>query len=252
MRKRVLTGVNVVAVPWLAVVLFAACSGSSGGSGGNGWGGSDGGGGVEGGSGGSGGGSGNGSGGSTSSGGADASASSSGSSGSGSSSGGSSSSSGSTRSSGSTSSSGAGSSSGCNGCDASQAYDAVGSADVLWGQPCLYNFGSSCPFQNPQECGNHQAIDVTFPNGPQLLNATLFAGTDCSPSAQQDNFNDQQNTRGTALWMFTDDAAIAGVSPSNPTSAIWWVGPLTSSGYPPANAPTTGCINYTSAMAMCQ
>ena|SRR5579884_801624 len=72
-----------------------------------------------------------------------------------------------------------------------------------------------------------------------------------SGSALQDNFNDQQNTRGTALWMFTDDADVAGVSPSNPTSAIWWVGPLTSNGYPPAGAPTTRCINYTSAMAMC-
>lgn len=77
-------------------------------------------------------------------------------------------------------------------------------------------------------------------------------GTDCSPSALQDNFNDQQNTRATALWMFTDDADVAGVSASNPTSAIWWVGPLTSDGYPPAGAPTTGCINYTTAMAMCQ
>lgn len=136
--------------------------------------------------------------------------------------------------------------------DADLSYDAVGSADVMWGQPCLYNFGSSCPFSNPQECGNHQAIDVTFPNGPQLLNATLFSGLDCSTSALQDNFNDQQKTLGSDLWMFTDDADVAGVSASNPTSAIWWVGALTTSGYPPAGAPTTGCINYTSAMAMCQ
>ncbi len=219
----------------LALLVFVACSGSptspSGGSGDDAGSGSSSGSGSVGGSGsgsgsgsasGSGGGSGSGSG---SSGGADASASGS-------------------------SSGGSGGSSG--GDDASMAYDAINSADVMWGQPCLYNFGSACPFQNPQECGNHQAIDVTFPNGPQLLNATLFAGTDCSPTAQQDNFNDQQNTRATALWMFTDDAAIAGVSASNPTSAIWWVGPLTSDGFPPAGAPTTGCINYTIAMAMCQ
>jgi hypothetical protein len=131
-------------------------------------------------------------------------------------------------------------------------YDAIGNANVMWGQPCLYNFGSDCPFQIPQECGNHQAIVVTFPNGPQLLNATLFSGLDCSPNAMNDNFNDQQNKVGTGIWMFTDDADVAGVSPSNPTSAIWWVGPLTASSYPPAGAPTTGCINYTSAMAMCQ
>jgi hypothetical protein len=136
--------------------------------------------------------------------------------------------------------------------DASMAYDAINSAGVMWGQPCLYNFGSSCPFPPGQECGNHQAISVTFPNGPQLLNATLFAGLDCSPNALQDNFNDQQNTRASELWMFTDDADVAGVSASNPTSAIWWVGPLTSNGFPPAGAPTTGCINYTIAMAMCQ
>lgn len=135
--------------------------------------------------------------------------------------------------------------------DASLAYDAIDSADVTWGQPCLYNFGSSCPFSLPQECGNHQAIPVTFPNGPQLLNATLFAGVDCSPSALMDNFNDQQNTRASELWMFTDDADVAGVSASNPTSAIWWVGPLTADGFPPAGAPTTGCINYTTAMAAC-
>jgi hypothetical protein len=85
-----------------------------------------------------------------------------------------------------------------------------------------------------------------------LLNATLFSGLDCSPNALNDNFNDQQKTLGSDLWMFTDDADVAGVSASNPTSAIWWVGPLTASGYPPAGAPTTGCINYASTMAMCQ
>jgi hypothetical protein len=136
--------------------------------------------------------------------------------------------------------------------DADLGFDAVGSADVVWGQSCLYNFGSSCPFQNPQECGNHQGIVVTFPNGPQLLNATLFSGLDCSTSALQDNFNDQQTTMGTGIWMFTDDADVAGVSGSNPTSAIWWVGPLTANGYPPAGAPTTGCINYTTSVGMCQ
>jgi hypothetical protein len=136
--------------------------------------------------------------------------------------------------------------------DADLGFDAVGSANVMWGQSCLYNFGSSCPFQNPQECGDHQAIEVTFPNGAQLLNATLFAGLDCSPNALTDNFNDQQTTMGTGIWMFTDDADVAGVSGSNPTSVIWWVGPLTASGYPPAGAPTTGCINYTSAVSMCQ
>jgi hypothetical protein len=136
--------------------------------------------------------------------------------------------------------------------DADDGHDATGSADVEWGQPCLYNFGSSCPFQNPQECGNHQAIVVTFPNGNQLLNATLFSGLDCSPSALNDNFNDQQTTMPSGIWMFTDDADVAGVSASNPTSAIWWVGALTSSGYPPTGAPTSGCINYTSAMPMCQ
>jgi hypothetical protein len=136
--------------------------------------------------------------------------------------------------------------------DADLSYDATDSADVVWGQPCLYNFGSSCPFKIAQECGNHQAIVVTFPNGPQLLNATLFGGLDCSPNALNDNFNDQQTTMGSGIWMFTDDADVAGVSSSNPTSAIWWVGSLTASGYPPAGAPTTGCINYTSAMAMCQ
>jgi hypothetical protein len=138
------------------------------------------------------------------------------------------------------------------GVDADNSDTAVGSASVEWGPPCLYNFGSSCPFPPGQECGNHQGIVVTFPNGPQLLNATLFSGLDCSPTAFTDNFNDRQNTMGSGIWMFTDDAEVAGVSASNPTSVIWWVGPLTASGLPPAGAPTTGCINYTSAMAMCQ
>lgn len=40
--------------------------------------------------------------------------------------------------------------------DANLGFDAVGSASIVWGQSCLYNFGSSCPFQNPQECGNHR------------------------------------------------------------------------------------------------
>jgi hypothetical protein len=132
------------------------------------------------------------------------------------------------------------------------AYDPTDSSDVQWGAPCLENFGSSCPFPVPQECGNHQSINVTFPNGPQLLNATLFAGLDCSATALNDNFNDQGTTRGTGIWGFTDDADVAGVSASNPTSAIWWVGALTSSGFPPAGVPTTGCINYTVAMQPCQ
>jgi hypothetical protein len=129
---------------------------------------------------------------------------------------------------------------------------AMNSAAVQWGSPCLYDFGASCPFPAGQECGNHQGIVVTFPDGPQLLNATLFGGLDCSAQAPTDNFNDRQTTMGTGIWMFTDDAEVAGVSPGNPTSVIWWVGPLTATGLPPAGAPTTGCINYTSAMAMCQ
>jgi hypothetical protein len=130
-------------------------------------------------------------------------------------------------------------------------YEPVGGADVQWGQPCIYNFGSQCPFQIQQECGNHQGINVTFPNGPQLLNATLFAGLDCSQNALNDNFNDRQTTMGTGIWFFTDDADVAGVSASYPTSVIWWVGPLTGA-YPPAGAPTTGCINYTIDTPMCQ
>ena len=243
------TAVRCVVGASVALLFFAACSGDptppsgwGGGGGGEAGAGDD----AGGGSGGSSSSSGSGSSGGSGSSSGSASSSGSGGSGSSSSSGGGDAGAGS-------SSGGQGSSSGSGGGDdASMAYDAVDSADVMWGQPCLYAFGSMCPFSNPQECGNHQAVTVTFPNGPQLLNATLFAGTDCSPGALQDNFNDQQNTRATALWMFTDDADVAGVSASNPTSAIWWVGALTSDGYPPAGAPTTGCINYTAAMAMCQ
>jgi hypothetical protein len=130
-------------------------------------------------------------------------------------------------------------------------YEPVGGADEQWGQPCIYNFGSQCPFPIQQECGNHQGINVTFPNGPQLLNATLFAGEGCSPNALNDNLNDRQTTMGTGIWFFTDDADVAGVSASYATSAIWWVGPLTGA-YPPAGAPTTGCINYTIDTPMCQ
>ncbi|HEX8796650.1 MAG TPA: hypothetical protein VF765_37120 [Polyangiaceae bacterium] len=247
MGKRIETTAKAVAGSCLALFFFVACSGDptppsgwGGGGGGEAGAGEDAGGGS-----GSSSGSVGGSGSGSASGGGSGGASGSGSGSSGGSSGGGSSGT-------DASASGSGSSGGSGGDDASMAYDAINSADVMWGQPCLYNFGSMCPFQNPQECGNHQAIDVTFPNGPQLLNATLFAGTDCSPNALQDNFNDQQNTRATALWMFTDDADVAGVSATNPTSAIWWVGPLTTDGFPPAGAPTTGCINYTTAMAMCQ
>jgi hypothetical protein len=129
--------------------------------------------------------------------------------------------------------------------------DAVDSPAVTWGEPCLYNFGSSCKLPLPQECGNHQSIVVTFPEGPQLLNSTLFSGLDCSASALTDNFNDSQTKMGSGIWMFTDDAAVPGVTASAPSSAIWWVGPLTESGLPPPGAPTTGCINYTISMPMC-
>jgi hypothetical protein len=37
-----------------------------------------------------------------------------------------------------------------------------------------------------------------------------------------------------------------------PCSAIGWVGALTESGYPPAGVPTTGCINDSTAIPMCQ
>jgi hypothetical protein len=103
-----------------------------------------------------------------------------------------------------------------------------------------------------QECGNHQTIPVTFTNPPQLLNATLFSGLDCQPDALTDNFNDQQTLVGSELWMFTDDAAVPGVTASAPSSVIWWVGPLTSSAYPPAGVPDSGCLNYTINTPSCQ
>jgi hypothetical protein len=91
-----------------------------------------------------------------------------------------------------------------------------------------------------------------MPNGPQLLNATLFSGFDCSANALTDNLNDTQHTVGTGIWFFNDDAAVPGVSASAPSSVIWWVGALTASGYPPAGVPTTGCVNYTLSTPMCQ
>jgi hypothetical protein len=127
----------------------------------------------------------------------------------------------------------------------------VDGTDVVWGKPCLYNNSTHCIFPNPQECGNHQAIHVSFPNGPQLLNATLFSGLDCKTSALQDNFNDSQRLLASYIWMFTDDAAVPGVTASEPSSAIWWVGPLTDNGYPPAGVPTSNCINYTLGTPMC-
>jgi len=108
------------------------------------------------------------------------------------------------------------------------------------------------------QCSVHQGISVTVSGtGSRVINATLFSGYNCNlAQTLLDNLNDgYPNIAGSGIWLFANAGAVPPVSPYNPaTSAVWWVGnePFERDGYPPANEPTSGCVNYNVDTPPCQ
>jgi hypothetical protein len=116
---------------------------------------------------------------------------------------------------------------------------------VTWYGACWQNasiFGDG-------ETGNDQGITFTLVTStPVALQGTLFYTSNCDPSQGQDNLNDLGTTMGGGTWTFSF------IHHPNlvPSSALWWIGPLTADGQCPAGAPCSGCVTYTKATKQCQ
>jgi hypothetical protein len=97
--------------------------------------------------------------------------------------------------------------------------------------------------------GNLQSMtfSIVTPT-PVALEGTLFFTSNCDPSQGQDNLNDTGGTIGSGGWTFSF------IHHPNeiPSSALWWIGPVTSDGKCPAGAPCSGCVNYTKTTPKCQ
>jgi hypothetical protein len=116
---------------------------------------------------------------------------------------------------------------------------------VAWHAACWENasvFGDG-------EQGNLQSIafSIVTPT-PAVLEGTLFFASNCDPSQGQDNLNDTGGTIGSGGWIFSF------IHHPNeiPSSALYWIGPITADGKCPAGAPCSGCVNYTKTTPKCQ
>ncbi len=96
--------------------------------------------------------------------------------------------------------------------------------------------------------GNFQAtlFSMVTP-APAPVEGTLFYAANCDPSQGTDNMNDYGTPTGsgTMIQGFTHHPNLI------PSSAIYWVGPLTADGMCPAGAPCSGCVNYTKKTPYC-
>ena len=96
--------------------------------------------------------------------------------------------------------------------------------------------------------GNFQAIDFSLVTPtPVAVQGTLFFTSNCDPSGGTDNMNDFGTLTGTTHMIqgFTHH-------PNQiPSSAIYWVGPLTANGMCPLGSPCSGCVNYTTTTPLC-
>jgi hypothetical protein len=92
------------------------------------------------------------------------------------------------------------------------------------------------------------AIHQLFDSLPAVLEGTLFFASNCDPSQGQDNLNDTGGTIGSGGWIFSF------IHHPNeiPSSALYWIGPITADGKCPAGAPCSGCVNYTKTTPKCQ
>jgi hypothetical protein len=96
--------------------------------------------------------------------------------------------------------------------------------------------------------GDFQAIDFSIATpAPVTVQGTLFYSLNCDPSNGTDNMNDYGTLTGPGRMIqgFTHH-------PNEiPTSAMYWIGPLTPDRKCAPGAPCSGCVNYTKATVNC-
>ena len=96
--------------------------------------------------------------------------------------------------------------------------------------------------------GAFQSIDfaLTTPT-PVTVEGTLFYTANCDPSQGSDNMNDFGAVTGSGHWIqgFIHHPNVI------PSSAVYWIGPLTANGLCPAGAPCSGCVSYTATTISC-
>ncbi len=96
--------------------------------------------------------------------------------------------------------------------------------------------------------GNFQAIDFAMTtSNPVTVQGTLFFAPNCDPSQGTDNMNDYGTltNSGHTIQGFTHH-------PNQiPSSAIYWMGPLTPNGLCAPGSPCSGCVNYTATTPLC-
>ena len=96
--------------------------------------------------------------------------------------------------------------------------------------------------------GNFQAIDFSLVTPtPVTVQGTLFFAPNCDPSGGTDNMNDFGTLTGTTHMIqgFTHHPDVI------PSSAVYWIGPLTTNGLCPPGSPCSGCVNYTKTTPNC-
>jgi hypothetical protein len=96
--------------------------------------------------------------------------------------------------------------------------------------------------------GSFQAIDFALTTStPVTVQGTLFFTSNCDPSQGTDNMNDYGSVTGSGHWIqgFTHHPNVI------PSSAVYWIGPLTANGLCPAGAPCSGCVSYTASTISC-
>ncbi len=96
--------------------------------------------------------------------------------------------------------------------------------------------------------GNFQAIDFSLVTPTSVtVQGTLFFTPNCDPSAGTDNMNDTGALTGTTHMVqgFTHHPD------QIPSSAVYWVGPLTTNGMCPPGSPCSGCVTYTKTTPLC-
>jgi hypothetical protein len=96
--------------------------------------------------------------------------------------------------------------------------------------------------------GNFQAIDFALSTStPVTVQGSLFFAPNCDASQGIDNMNDFGAVTGSGHWVqgFTHHPDTI------PSSAVYWIGPLTANGMCAPGAPCSGCVNYTATTINC-
>lgn len=96
--------------------------------------------------------------------------------------------------------------------------------------------------------GNFQAIDFAMTtSNPVTVQGTLFFAANCDASQGTDNMNDYGSLTGSGhtIQGFTHHPNLI------PSSAVYWMGPLTPNGLCAPGSPCSGCVNYTATTPLC-